>query len=87
MNDTVVIRSFQDPMEANLAKGRLEAEGIPCFLADENIVGIQPFYGILVGGIKLTVRAADAGRATALLDGEPTVDGAGPLDDLSGSTE
>lgn len=86
MDETVVIKAFQEPLEANLARMRLEAEGIPCFLADENIVGIQPFYNLPVGGIKLTVREADAERAEAILSeallAEPPDDGEGlPTDE------
>jgi hypothetical protein len=63
----VTIASFNQPTEAHILKGRLEAEGIPCFLGDENIVAAQPFYSVAVGGVKLKVTEDDAEEARAIL--------------------
>ena len=36
-SDSVVfLESYYEPMAANLARTRLEAAGIPCFLSNEN---------------------------------------------------
>lgn len=62
-NRLVTIATFGEPTEAHILKGRLEAEGIPCYLGDEHIVSVQPFYSVAVGGVKLRVpegREADA---------------------------
>ncbi|MDP6438554.1 MAG: hypothetical protein QGH74_02870 [Candidatus Brocadiia bacterium] len=40
----VTIAAFSLPHEAHLARLRLEAEGIPCFVVDENIVAINWLY-------------------------------------------
>jgi len=53
--------------EAIAAKGRLEAEGIFCFLKDELTVQILPFHSNAVGGIKLQVREDDFDRAMEIL--------------------
>jgi predicted RNA-binding Zn-ribbon protein involved in translation (DUF1610 family) len=63
----VSIASFPQPIEAHIAKGRLEAEGIMCFLGDEHIVSVHPFYSHAVGGVKLKVRTHDAEQATKIL--------------------
>jgi hypothetical protein len=64
----VTIATFAEAWEARLALGKLEADGIPASLADENMVGIGGgLYTNMVGGIKLQVPAADAQRARMLL--------------------
>jgi Putative prokaryotic signal transducing protein len=74
LQELVTIRQFRDLPEALLAKGSLESAGIECFLADENLVRLDWFISNFIGGIKLNVRAADAGNAQRLLD-EPILEG------------
>ena len=62
------IRTFDSPIAAHLAKTKLLSEGITCVLQDENIVSINPLLNPMIGGIKLQVNAADARRASAILD-------------------
>ena len=53
--------------EAELAKIKLEAEGIPCFLAGKNFIAT---YWLLSGvdrGIKLQVKESDVKRALEIL--------------------
>lgn len=63
----VTIATFNELTEAHILKGRLEAEGILCFLGDEHIVGVQPFYSVAVGGVKLKVTEGDVAEARAIL--------------------
>jgi len=63
----ITIATCNELTEAHILKGRLEAEGILCFLGDEHIVGAQPFYAVAVGGIKLKVPENDADEAKAIL--------------------
>jgi len=51
----VTVERFATPFEANMAKNRLEAEGIPAFLADEQTVGNLWHMGGALGGVKLLV--------------------------------
>ena len=51
----LTIARFGTPFQANMAKNRLEAEGIPAFLADEQTVGNLLLYGAVLGGVKLLV--------------------------------
>lgn len=55
----VLLRTFGDSWEANLAAGKLRAEGIPCTIADENI---NVAGGGIYAGIKLMVMAEKGGR-------------------------
>lgn len=63
----VTIATFNELTEAHILKGRLEAEGILCFLGDEHIVGVQPFYSVAVGGVKLKVTEGDVMEAKSIL--------------------
>lgn len=62
----VLLRRFRDLPDAFLCKSILDSADIECFLADENIIRMNWFLSNLVGGIKLFVRAADLGAASAL---------------------
>ncbi len=55
------------PVECHIVKGRLEAEGIPCFIFDENIVWVDPFKAVAVGGVKLKVSLDDYIEAKKIL--------------------
>lgn len=43
------------PINCHILKGRLETEGLDCFLFDENIVCVHPFKALAIGGVKLKV--------------------------------
>ena len=61
----VTVATYVFPWEAQLAKARLESEGIQSVVADEITAGL---YGAnAIGGVKLRVREEDAERATTLL--------------------
>jgi len=63
----VLLRRFRDLPEALLAKGRLESAGVPCFLADDNMVRLDWFISNLLGGVKLMVDANDFAEASRAL--------------------
>src|SRR5690349_7452846 len=64
----VTVATFAEAWEAHLAAGKLEADGIPTSIADENIVAAGGgLYTNLTGGIKLQVFATDVDRAMAAL--------------------
>jgi len=64
---TIILKRFDSPVEANIVKGLLESNDIFCFLQDEHSIGINPLYSNAMGGIKLMVRVEDEQRAYALL--------------------
>lgn len=63
----IAIRSFDNYIDANIIAGKLQTEGIVCFLRDEYTVTIDPILSNAIGGIKLTVPENQAERAKALL--------------------
>lgn len=65
--DAVTIASYDITPPAHIALGRLRAEGIPCWLADEHLVQTDWLYSIALGGIKLQVERAYAERARHIL--------------------
>lgn len=73
----VTIKTFDNPIDAHLLKTKLESEGIFCYLADENIVGINPLLSNAVGGIKLNVDKEDVDDAIRIIkemEGTPITD-------------
>ena len=66
--DLVLLRRFRDLPEALLAKGMLESTGIPCSLADDNMVRLDWFISNLLGGVKLMVDAEDFAEASRVLN-------------------
>ena len=63
-----IIASYRDLHIGLLAKSRLESEGIPVTLQDENIVSMDWLYSDAIGGVKLTVPSEYAEEALALLE-------------------
>ena len=66
--DLVTIATFDNMPASYIAKGRLEAECVPCWLKYENLCQTDWLYNIAVGWIKLQVDAVDAARARVILD-------------------
>ncbi len=62
------VATFDNMPAAHIAKGRLEAEGIPCWLKDENLGQTDWLYNIAVGWIKLQVEPQHTQRARIILD-------------------
>ena len=49
------IFSSNIPVDCYILKGRLETDGIDCFVFDENIIWAHPFRAVAIGGVKLKV--------------------------------
>lgn len=49
------IGSFDYPADVQIVKGKLESEGIPVFLRDENTLNSDPLISYAIGGVKLQV--------------------------------
>lgn len=62
----VTIAVFMQVLEATLVKAYLESHQIPCFLADEHILSVQPFYASAIGGVKLNVHPEHEAEARKL---------------------
>lgn len=70
----VTVRSYRDPIDAELAKARLEGAGIPAFLADQHVVAIQWLYSIAIGGVKVNVEDSDLAFAREVLREDHSAD-------------
>jgi hypothetical protein len=66
-----VVERFRDLAPALLAKGLLEANGIECFLGNENMVRMDWYISNLLGGIMLRVPEEDLETARELLERPP----------------
>lgn len=64
---TTVAR-FQYSSEAQIFKGRLEAEGIKVFLADALTIDADPLISNAVGGVKLKVHSGNEAEALKILN-------------------
>ncbi|XLS27799.1 DUF2007 domain-containing protein [Flavobacteriaceae bacterium M23B6Z8] len=65
--EQITLKTFDNPIDAHLLKTKLESEGIPCYLMDENLVTLNPLFNISVGGIKLKVHTYDLQKALEVL--------------------
>lgn len=63
----VLLQSYDNYISAHIAMGRLEEDGVNCWLKDENTVTIDPILSNAIGGIKLMVEASQAERAATIL--------------------
>ena len=68
----VTIDRFRDLSSAIVARGALEAAGIPCFLRDENTVRLDWQISNFIGGMRLQVHADDEAAARSVLLAAPT---------------
>lgn len=59
---------FQYSAEAQIIKGRLEAEGIKTFLVDNHTIDTDPLVSNAIGGVKLKVRKEDEEKALQVLE-------------------
>ncbi|HEY4045238.1 MAG TPA: DUF2007 domain-containing protein [Acidobacteriaceae bacterium] len=63
--ELVTIGRYRETIEAELAKGRLEAAGIASFLVGENTAVL---YGTGLGGLQLQVSQKDEADALTILN-------------------
>jgi hypothetical protein len=67
MNDFILLNAYSNYVDAHIARGVLEEEGINCWLKDENTLTIDPILTNAIGGIKLMVVRSQAERAADIL--------------------
>lgn len=67
MKDTFcTIASFDYPADVQILKGKLESEGIPVFLKDENTLNSDPLISYAIGGVKVQVYTKDKEKAVEI---------------------
>lgn len=64
----ITISRYSFPYEAHIAKSRLDAEGIPAFVADEHTINMQWLYSNALGGVRLQVPEPFAEAALDILN-------------------
>ena len=57
------IAAFEYVADVQIVKGKLESEGIPVFLKDENTLNSDPIISNAIGGVKLQVYTSDKEKA------------------------
>jgi Putative prokaryotic signal transducing protein len=71
MEDKIIVYStYETAIKANLAKTKLDAYGIPCFLSDEHLAGVLPLNYFLMGQVRLHIFEMDADRVREVLEEE-----------------
>ena len=63
----VTVRSFRDPVAAELAKSLLESRGISAFVFDQYVTGIYWLYSYAIGGVRVKVDESDLESAREVL--------------------
>ncbi|MBS1503586.1 MAG: DUF2007 domain-containing protein [Bacteroidetes bacterium] len=72
--EIVTFETYYNPMLAEIMRAKLEANGIPCLLADESLGVLYPVYNQGGGGIKLKVFAKDLEKAREIADRDDEID-------------
>lgn len=67
INTFITIARFQYSSEAQIIKGRLEAEGIEVFLSDHLTIDTDPLISNAIGGVKLKVFSHQREQALEIL--------------------
>jgi hypothetical protein len=65
--DLVEIARFLKPIEAEILRGRLEAEGVLAIVADANLARVNVILAPVIGGARVLVRAADFAQAREIM--------------------
>lgn len=81
--EEAVVAAYGTPLEAELARGRLESEGIAARISDGNTVSIAQHLSPALGGVKVVVGRSDFEAARAIL----TAPGLASEDDEDGSDQ
>jgi hypothetical protein len=67
MGHLVLLARVLEPVQAHILQGRLQAEGIPVFVADGQLVQTNPLWTFALGGVRLLVPEHLLGRAQAVI--------------------
>ena len=60
--------AFEYVADVQIIKAKLESEGIPVFLRDENTLNTDPLISSAIGGVKLQVYTSDKDKAITIYD-------------------
>lgn len=63
----IIYEAYDTVMQANLAKTKLDAYGVPCFLTEENFTSWYPFRNQLFPGVRLHIFEKDSDKVKEVL--------------------
>lgn len=66
----IIYTAFDNVIAANIAKTKLDAYDIPCFLTEENFTGLYPLKNDLFPGVRLHIFEKDAETVKTILEEE-----------------
>jgi hypothetical protein len=66
----IVFQAYDTVMDANLAKTKLDAYGIPCFLTDEHLTNLYPIRNAIFPGVRLHIFEKDFMQASEIMKEE-----------------
>ena len=69
-DEIVTFATYYNPMEAQIIRTKLEANGIHCLITDESLGVLYPVYNQGGGGIKIKVFARDLERSKEIVADE-----------------
>lgn len=64
----IIYAAFDNAIEANIAKTKLDAYGIPCFLTEENFTGLYPLRNDIFPGVRLHIFERDFDQTKVVLE-------------------
>ncbi|MFY8035514.1 MAG: hypothetical protein ACOVMQ_00030 [Cyclobacteriaceae bacterium] len=64
----IIYTAFDNVIAANIAKTKLDAYGIPCFLTEENFTGLYPLKNDLFPGVRLHIFEQDATQVKKIFE-------------------
>lgn len=67
MGSLVLLARVLEPVQAHILQGLLQAEGIPVFVADWQLVQTNPLWTFALGGVRVLVPEHLLGRAQAVM--------------------
>jgi hypothetical protein len=67
MDDLVTVTTFADVPEAELARQRLQLEGVTAFVLSAQTTGVMPFLTASSGGVRVQVKREDLAKAKEIL--------------------
>lgn len=65
--EKIIVFAAYELIQANLAKTKLDAYGIPCFLTEEHFTNLYPLRNDIFPGVRLHVFEKDRDRAEEIL--------------------
>ena len=67
-DEIILFQQYENPIDANIVKTKLDAHDIPCFLTQENLANLYPGSHFTSFQVRLHLFAKDAERATQIIN-------------------